>query len=100
MPWCHYCLHIFFYIDYCLVDPLGFVLTVHSNKWYKSQIHRRSSWKDRTGVSKEGHGTRWSMAVINDSIDGVGNFEREAWTIQWAAINKDHSRYGDRVDSS
>ena len=50
------------------------------------------------GVSGEGHGARWSMTAIDDSIGGVGNFERVARTVQWAAINRDHSRRGDRVD--
>ncbi|KAF8673343.1 hypothetical protein HU200_048903 [Digitaria exilis] len=40
-------------------------------------------------LSEEGQGARWSMAAIDDSIGGVGNFERVARTVQWAAINRD-----------
>jgi hypothetical protein len=36
--------------------------------------------------------------VIDDLIGGVGNFVRVARTLQWAAINRDRSRHGDRVD--
>ena len=43
-------------------------------------------------------GARWSMAAIDDSISGVGNFERVAQTVQWATINMDRSRRGDRVN--
>jgi hypothetical protein len=50
-------------------------------------------------VSEEGHGPWWRMASVDDSISGVGNFERVAQTVQWAAINRDHSTHGDRVDS-
>jgi len=35
---------------------------------------------------------------MDDSIGGVQNFERVARTIQWAAINSDRSRRGNRVD--
>jgi hypothetical protein len=38
------------------------------------------------------------MATIDNSVGGVGNFKLVARTIQWAVINKDPSRHGDRVD--
>ena len=49
-------------------------------------------------MSEKGHGARWSIAAIDDMIGVVGNFERVARTVQWAAINRDSSRHRDRVD--
>ena len=40
---------------------------------------------------------KWSMAAIDDSAGGVGNFERVAQNVQWAVINKDASIRGDRI---
>jgi len=40
------------------------------------------------------------MAAIGDLIGGVGNFERVARTVQWAAINRDRSKHRDQVDGA
>lgn len=38
------------------------------------------------------------MAVIDNLMSGVGNFERVDRTLQWDEINRDASKHEDRVD--
>ena len=43
-------------------------------------------------------GARWSMAVIDDSVDGFGHFERGGLNRPIGCINGDPSRCGDQFD--
>ncbi|XP_062230297.1 uncharacterized protein LOC133928015 [Phragmites australis] len=46
----------------------------------------------------ERHGTRWNMAVIDDSIGGFGHFEHSGSKRSMSYINRDMSRREDWVD--